>query len=397
MISNKKSILLYIFLLISIAQFCSDIHVPSLPAMASYFSISPDKIQKTVSLELLAFAIGLFFLGPISDFKGRRKIILTGISIFIIGSLLGWLAPYYEVLLIGRAVQGVGISCAGISASLARDCFTGAKLAKAFSIISMSLAIAPIVAPMIGGFIQEHGQWRDNFLFLFLFGLILLLFFWKKLPETLSSISSTPIKDMKILSSYIKVLRNPHFLGASFIITLVFSGEIAYLITTPFLLQKKLGLSPFTYGLLAIFIIAGSSFGAFLSSLLSHKVKTEKLLLSGVLLLCLGSTVLFLFYVLDFFTVWSIVLPFSLYMVGAGFAYPNGLAIGLNHFSKMTGTAASLMSILQVAGASLASFAVEMTPLNSQFPLSLFLMCFSIIALISYIIFLRTFAMPQEE
>jgi DHA1 family bicyclomycin/chloramphenicol resistance-like MFS transporter len=178
----------FIGLLIAIAAVSPlgiNMYLPSMPGMARALGVDFTTIQLTLSLYLAAMALGQLVIGPLSDRFGRRPVLLIGLMVFVIGSLLCLTAQNVGLLIFGRAVQAVG-GTAGITLSRAivRDLYGRNQVASMIGYVTMGMAVAPMIAPTIGGVLETLFGWRASFAFLMVFGGVVLLFAFWYLSET---------------------------------------------------------------------------------------------------------------------------------------------------------------------------------------------------------------------
>ena len=162
-----------------------NMYLPSMPGMARAFSVDFTTIQMTLSLYLAAMALGQLIIGPLSDRFGRRPVLLIGLTTFVAGSLICFLAQNVSFLIFGRVVRAMGGS-AGITLSRAivRDLFGRNQVASMIGYVTMGMAVAPMIAPTIGGVLDTYFGWRASFAFLIVFGGSALLFAVWQLYET---------------------------------------------------------------------------------------------------------------------------------------------------------------------------------------------------------------------
>ena len=153
-------------LIISVGQLSMGLVFPSLPWIAKDFDISLDQAQLLVSVYLLGFGPSQFIYGPVSDALGRKKVLLTGLLIAMLGLLMIiFLSHTFTGMVAGRFLQGLGTGCCAVLARAStRDRFNGPELPVALSYIAMAASITPLVAPVIGGFINAHFGWTMVFI-----------------------------------------------------------------------------------------------------------------------------------------------------------------------------------------------------------------------------------------
>lgn len=384
--TKKPFIIAFAVLFISLAQFNSDVYLPSFPSMKEFFSVGPGEIQFTISIVWILFGISLLIYGPLSDYFGRKKTALIGIGFFIVGCFFTIFAKEINIFYLGRALQGIGAGCCGaISPAMARDVYSGKKLARAFSYISMSIAAIPIIAPVIGGYLQYNFGWQSNFVFLAIYAFILLLMVYFVLPETCPHVKENKLHVKHIFKTYLHILKNPSFFVATVAVILVVTGEISYLIISPFLIQTQLKFTPVQYGQLAIFTISGYIIGATISSHLCKTIKSKSIIAIGILVL-LSASISMMVLSLNYFNVFVIIAPMFFYMLGAGLIYPNCFAMSVNEFPKNSGLSGALISSLQMGVGGLISWFVTRLSVETQKPLSFILIAVSVVLGIVFLI-----------
>src|SRR5688572_29527636 len=165
--------------------FAIDAFFPAFHAVGRALGASDFEMQQTISVYLVAYAAMSLFHGPLSDTYGRRVVILGGVAGFTLASVGCALAQGIGELLVWRALQGVSIGAGLIvGRALTRDLYDGAQALKVQSLITLFFSIAPVLAPIVGGFVFDFAGWRAVFWFLALYGAALLLLCLRALPET---------------------------------------------------------------------------------------------------------------------------------------------------------------------------------------------------------------------
>ncbi|MBY0544151.1 MAG: MFS transporter, partial [Gammaproteobacteria bacterium] len=207
-----------IFLLLGlmglISQFSSDNFLPSLPYIAIGLHTSNALAKLSIGLYLLGLCVSTLIYGPLSDYYGRRPIVLIGYAIFIVGCVMVATTHSVTQLLIGRVVQACGIGAGtALFRTIMRDVFTGKQLAKAGSYLGMIFAIVPPLAPITGGYIQEYIGWRANFILLLILALIITPIIALMLPETLQAANRRARSIKEVFKAYLELLTHREFLG----------------------------------------------------------------------------------------------------------------------------------------------------------------------------------------
>lgn len=382
-ISHRNLILVFATLSVTIGQ-SVDIYLSSMPSMVAALNTTPALIQLTITIAFVAYGSVALIYGPLSDYFGRRIIAVIGLGIFIAGSVLCVGAPNIYWLLLGRVLQGFGFASAcGVSAPSISDVFAGAELIKAYSYTGMAMAITPVVAPVIGGYLQHYFNWRAPFAFLLLYAIALFILFYKYFPETNKRLKQSSIHPLHIIKNYLEIISSKKYVGHILCVVLVFSGEILYVITAPFLLQTKLGVTPIQNGWLILITVSGFLIGTFSTSKICTKFKRTQLLFMGAAICISAATVMLLLGWLGTMTVLTLVLPMMFYMIGAGIIYPSGFSGCISCFPEKSGATSSLTFTLQQGIAGLIATLGSRFHINDQFPLAGALLVLALLSLVT--------------
>ena len=382
----NRLVILFAILMVSIGQ-CVDVYVPSMPSMVLALHTSASMVQLSITIGLIAYGSVALVWGPLSDYFGRRIVALNGLGIFVVGSILCMFATNIYLLLIGRALQGIGFASAcGVAAPAACDTHSGENLVKAFSYVGMAIAITPVVAPVLGGYLQHAFGWHAPFVFLFLYAVTIFCLFFKYFPETNKLLKQSSIHPVQIIKTYCLMFGNLRYLGFLVCLIFVFAGEIYYVINAPFLLQNKLGFTPVQNGWLVIVTVAGFLTGTFSSTKLCKKLNIMQLLLLGCTFSLLGTLGMLVAALFCKMTVISIVVPMMFYMLGAGLIYPNAIAGCISCFQEKAGAASSLAAAFNQGIGGLVATLATQVPVNSLLPLALVLFIFAVLTSVTCVL-----------
>jgi DHA1 family bicyclomycin/chloramphenicol resistance-like MFS transporter len=343
-----RGIALLLASLSALGPFSIDTYLPSFQDIGQSLQASPVEVQQTLTAYLIPFAIMALWHGAISDALGRRRVILVTLALFGL-SVAGCLfATRIEHLWVLRALQGMSAG-AGIviSRAIVRDLYDGPAAHRLMSHITMMFALAPAIAPVIGGRLQEWFGWRSVFAFLVLATLALWLACWRLLPETLPPERRQPLHAGYLARSYWKVLSSPVFLFACGGLAFNFAGFFIYVMSAPVFLMRHLGVSE--TGFLWLFgpAMVGLMSGSWLSGRLAGKMSLRQTILRGYLVMAaaaLANVVLNLW--LPPALPWS-VLPIFVYTFGMSLAMPCLTLLALEPFPRQRGLAASCQMFLQ--------------------------------------------------
>ncbi|MCP4177812.1 MAG: multidrug effflux MFS transporter [bacterium] len=386
----KKNILSIpsLLLVVSLAAINSVLYTPALPALTKYYGVTQGEIQYTVAIFVIGYSISQLVYGPIANAIGRKKTVLLGFSIGIIGALLcilSGLIKNYELLIISRFIVGFGTASGlCLTFTMINDVSSEQKAKKITGFCFMAFAIAPGAANFIGGYLTSEFGATGSFYFLLLFNIIVFVIALK-IPETLSIRKRSKLKVSNIINDYINALKNKTLLVSSLIYGLfcaVLYGIIAIL---PFIAISQLKLSPELFGLLFFLSYLGYLAGSFIATAISHKLKTKDTLLVGIAIALLVNIMLIGLIITSHITVASLFICIFLIFISLPFIFINASVLGITSHSDKS-NASSVMNFTSTFMAFLSVTVVG--SIHSDF---LYLLGFGILFLLLFSLALYTF------
>lgn len=223
----------------------SDMLFPGLKSMQEDLDTSAAAVQQTVALYLVASAFMCLWHGVLSDAWGRRKPLFIGLAVLVLTSLLSLLATRIEHLWILRAVQGLVVGLGHILCrAVIRDLHSGEVAQKMIAHTTLVQSAGTIILPMLGGWLTWMWGWRALFAFLSAAGVVMLLVYARKLPETLPPARRQAIRLDKLWRNYRFVLGSPWFMRLTVAHSCNWAAMFLYVAAAPQLLTKLLGRSP---------------------------------------------------------------------------------------------------------------------------------------------------------
>jgi DHA1 family bicyclomycin/chloramphenicol resistance-like MFS transporter len=240
-----------------------DLFVPSFPQLQQIFNLTPFMVELTLGVNLVAHCITAFIAGNLGDKYGRKPVIITGLIIFIIGSILCVFAPYYWVLLLGRALQGIGISGpAVLTYVLISDKYAVKKMQHLMGMVNASVTIAMASAPVVGSYVNLFFNWQGNFVILLIFGIISLLLVIFFIPKNNHAKQSIKIS----LKEYLPIFKSKK--ATLYLISICFAMQSYWIFIgmSPILYMEDLGVSLKEFGLYQGAIAAVFAIGSLTSS-----------------------------------------------------------------------------------------------------------------------------------
>lgn len=392
---NKDSfwLLPIIATIVAIGPLSTDMYLPAQPAMKLDLGANIDQVQLTLSIFLIGIAIAQPIWGPLADRYGRKPIIFYGMAIFVLATLACAYAPSIEFLIAARFFQAFG-GCVGptLGRTVVRDMYGVEHSAKAFSYLTSIMALAPAVAPMIGGLLVSHFDWRAIFLALMVLGLLSTILYAVNVSESLPKSYQQAIEIKSIIRNYFTLFKDRAFIAYMLIVSFIFSGLFSFISGASVLFMEFLGLSETQFGYCFITMVFGFISGAMTSARLSAKLHTGKLLLLGISVSSFGAIACFSLAYFKVYHVAALVFPIAFYAYGVGLVMPQSSAAALKHYAHMAGTASSLIGTIQNTIAAIAGIGVAFLYNGTPLVMASFL-CFGAgAALLTYFFFL-----PKSE
>jgi DHA1 family bicyclomycin/chloramphenicol resistance-like MFS transporter len=359
-----------ISLLPALGLFASAVHLPSIPAMAADFGVGTEPIQKTVTVYLASMALFCLVVGPMSDRLGRRRVGLSMLFVFLVGSVVALLAHSVPVLFAARLLQGIGASGGLVlSRSMVKDALNGHAAAKAAAQVSMSVAIAPMLAPLFGGYVQQRLGWHANFVIVAALALALFVFAGRRLVETLPQEQRYASNYLAMAAGYVGLLGMRRFQVHTIPVMCGAIGLFSFQTGAPVLLIGVMHVRPEDYGLFAAMPAAGFMMGTFLTSRIAAHV-SERFLIEAGCLLFIASGALITLLAWHFSPMpWGVALPMLLFGLGNGLLMPTATLGSMSAAPLLVGSAAALVSCLRMGAGSLGSLVIASLPSSSALAL----------------------------
>ena len=336
--------------------FALNVLAPALPGLTRSLDTDYGTIQFTLTLYLLTVAVVQLLVGPISDRIGRRPCILAGIVLFMVGSLMGAAATEISMLVAARIVQALGGgTCFALARAVVRDVAPKDEAASLIGYIAMAMVVSPMVAPMVGGFIDAHFGWRAIFLACLALAAPVGVAAFARLGETAPLTSKSSLRD--VFAGFPILLRNRFFVG--YTLSLAFTTAAFFLLLggAPYVVVEAMGHSPAVYGVYFVANGAGYMVGNFISGRYGQRLGSERLILMGTTL-SLVSVLIEVPFVFLNWTPATLFLPLSLNAVGNGLSIPGGMASALSVRPDLAGTAAGLAGATQLGIGALSAMVV---------------------------------------
>lgn len=321
----------------------TDLYLPAMPEMGNYFQAGSMLVGMTLTVFFLVFAISIVFFGPISDKYGRRKILIGSTVLYIIASLVCALAGNIYILIIGRVFQAIGAGAIiTVATALIKECFDGPVMTRILAITQALGVIAPMAAPLVGGFLLTFTSWRGSFLLLAVLGtvnLVLSFLSTETLPRE-KRYRGSILQSFSLLTGLLKYKR---FMRLLLMFSLLAAPYMAYLAVSSFVYVNYFGLTAQEYSYFFAVNSAAAILGPAFYLWMKKYFNNKQLIMltfavagmSSILLLTIGGSaaIAFLLSFLPFTVIESLARPFS-------------MDILLREVEKNVGTAAAMINFL---------------------------------------------------
>ncbi len=336
----------FLLILSLIAKFIEiDISVPSFPDMVRYFNVSEGTIQLTIAYNFLGLCIGGLFFGPLSECYGRRRIMIIGSTLLLIGAVGCVFAPSIFWLLISRFVQGIGVSTSVVVFAIIADSYKGNEAVKFIGIMNSVLTVVMAIAPVLGSFINGAVGWRGNYATVAILCLISWILLLLALPETKKDRDIFSLK--KMMKDYRKLLSSSRFVALSLVSSLFCAAYMSFITCGPFLYMETFGLSSTIYALHQGAIVGCFSLISLFAGKILQKLGAIKCVISGTSVGAIGSLLLVIFSIIVPHSFYLVTLSMIIFSIGCAIFQPVIFNASINVFPEIKGTASSAVSFIR--------------------------------------------------
>ena len=358
--------------------------LPALPVIKQKFYVTNDVAQLTLSLSMLAIAIGTLVYGPLSDKFGRKRVMLVGIIITIFGSIVCFVADSIMLLISGRFIQAFGGAVGLVLArAIVRDVYGPEEAARVIATLVMVMVVLPMMSPALGGELMQRFGFESVFIVIAFASAIAFVFLFLWLPETLAK--PVPFEGVKsMLMTFSKLFASRVFCGYAFCVTFVSVVFFSFISAAPEIMVSVLKRPPTEYGYYFIMIPAGFMTGNYVARHYGRTISIDNMIAIGASIGVFGIILALLLQTLGMSSPVALFLPIALAVFGNGITLPNAQAAAINEFPEYAGTASGLTGFLQMAVSSVAAQAVALIFNGTVYPLLGLMLVASIISLLIF-------------
>ena len=324
------------------------LYLPMIPAIKAALGISDALAQLTFSISLFGMAFATLFYGSLSDRYGRRLVLLSGLGLFLVGSVISALADGISTLALGRFVQAVGAgSGMTLVRTIARDAYGPERLVSALAYLTMFYTLGPMVAPIVGGFLVDTLGWRSVFGFALLAGAAITLGVYTAIPET-----RPPVQDggsgAGMIRGYLLLFGHARF--TAYVLQSGFNSATFMVVASAasVLMKEQLQRSATEFGFYFLLFPVGFFLGNLLTARVGNRGTAETMVLLGTLLSIVAVAVQSSLLLLGYFTPLVIFLPGAFITMAQGIALSYGQAGAMATIPQLAGTAAGVGVFIQL-------------------------------------------------
>ena len=381
--TRSKALIVLLSALVAFGPLSIDMYLPSLPSIALDLSTNVAAVQKTITIFLIGFSVGMLVYGPLSDRYGRKRLLMIGMVIYVLATLGCIFANQIEHLQIFRLLQALGGASASVlSRALVRDIFSNDEIPKILSIMHIITMIATLVAPLLGALIVEYAHWSGIFIFLLVYSLLCMCWSQVSIQAPKPSQAATGI-----LQNYKTVLSNRHAWGFMLSNSFSFGAMFAYITASSFVFIHYYGFSAQQYA----YLFAGNIFSIIIFTSINGRLLKRygayKLLKTMAMISCSAGLYLALITLMQLESPVYLIAGLAVFVGVTGSIGANSMANLLKLLPQQAGTASGLSVSMQFAMGAVLSYVVSLFFVdNHPAPMSLVICAGGILCLLSLLL-----------
>lgn len=363
-------IILILGSLATISPFSIDMYLPGFPTIAKDLHTTIDKVQFSLTSYLIGICIGQILYGPLLDRFGRKTPLYVGLFLYVIASIGCAMTSSVDELILMRFFQAMG-GCVGLVASqaLVSDLFPSNKRAEVFSMITLVIAVSPMIAPTVGGYVTVGFSW--HWLFIILAGIVTIMIagIYFFLPVGQMPDKSVSLKPKSVLSSYFTVISQPQFLIYTVAGGLATAAPFAYISGSSDVFMNIYQVSEQQYGWIFAFLAFAMIGSTQLNHFLLKRYKSQQIIQTTLIYQSIVGFILIIGVYYQWFGLYSLIGMMFIFLTGQGLTGPNTSALSLAPFKKHTGSASALMGSWRMGAGAIISAIVSVLHNNTALPM----------------------------
>lgn len=371
--------------LAAIGPLAMSLYTPAMPDIVANFHTTEAAVKLTLTAYFGGFCFAQLICGPLSDGYGRKPVTILFMTVYLIASILALFAPNIETMVLARLLQGVGAAVGvTMSRAIVRDLFTADRSARVMNLIGLVLSVGPAIGPTLGGLTLEFFGWQAIFVVMVLQGAAVITMILLFVQET-GKPDPSRIRPRALARSYLSLLKEPHFLFASLVLTGATGALYTSATIMPFILMSRVGLSPSIFGIGMLLQTAFYISGGIIYRILMQRISVFQMSCIGLFCTCFASVLLAILLRLYDPTYLLVMLPMGLYVMGIAFLTPQITTAAMAPFPKIAGSASALLGFFQMGGG-LAGGMISASMSDPVIAMATLLPLMGLLSLISYIL-----------
>jgi len=380
---NKKLYLILILgLLTAIGPLSIDMYLPAFPDIAKSLHTSVAQITLSLSSFFIGISVGQLLYGPLLERFGRKRPLYAGLCIYLLASVGCAFAASVDALIALRLLQALG-GCVGMVASRAmvRDLFDVKENAKIFSTLMLVVAVSPIIAPTLGGYITAALGWHYVFVMLIIIDILILTGAYFLLPETKKPDPGFSLKPLPIIKSYASVITHPQFYTYALTAAVSAAAIYAYIGGSPHVFMEIYKVNERQYGWIFALIAMGLIGASQLNSVLLKNYTSEQIIKAALTCQTIIGAIMVLVSLFGWGDLFITIFFIFIFLCCQGFVFPNASALSLASFGHNAGSASALLGSIQMGIGAGTSALVSLLQNNTALPMTGVMACCAITAL----------------
>jgi drug resistance transporter, Bcr/CflA subfamily len=368
---NKFFAILILGLLSAIGPFSIDMYLPGFTSIAKDLHSTVARVSLSLSSFFIGIAFGQLLYGPLLDRFGRKKPLYIGMFAYLLASLGCALCTTADALIAIRLLQALG-GCVGMVAARAmvRDLFPVHENAKIFSLLMLVVAVSPIIAPTLGGYVTAAFGWQSIFIILAGIAAFTLVAIYFALPEGRLPDASLSLRPGRIIKSFLQISKVPQFYTYAFTGSIAAAGLYAYIAGSPHVFMEIYKVNGKQYGWIFAAIAMGLITSSQVNTIMLKRFTSEQIIRIALLCQSVTGILLFLGTYYDLLGLFSTIFLIFIFLCCQGFTFPNSSALSMAPFTKNAGSASALMGAIQLGIGAFTSALVSVLHNNTALPMS---------------------------
>ena len=393
---NKYSYILLLTTIVALPKFMYYLYVPALPEISHYFNVDKSLATSSLTFAMVGVGVSILFYGPLSDSFGRKKVMLSGIVILIVGVIMTVFSCTSFQFLLSRFIQGLGGgSIAVLLKLMIKDHFDTEDLGWAASTFAMFVALLPAIAPFLGGIILIAFPWWVVFVFLLAYAVFIFILIILRVEETLDKEKRVAFKPVFLLKSYLLLFKYFDYLIVVLAMVLSFSCLGIYLTGSSFLFQTDYGYTSTEFGTIIVIPTLCFALGCFVASKLSKRAKKYYPIIKGSFVILITGVILLILHPLHLETALSTIIMISVLGFAVGFTYSNCFAGMLRRIpAEVKGAGVAFANAIQLVFSGIIIYLFSLFHFTTTIPFGI---VFIILAILIIILTLFLFKVSPKE